>query len=210
MTKVLCLSIMTCVVVITSSCIPKGMELTKTREVPYIPTLEVVLANKIDLNVLLVLSPDYQNAKYDEQSCAVCARFIISIGHNLTLNSERVVNKVFENVTVVGRVPKEISQPWEVVLTPRVIKISDAYGESTMTILTEWTLHDDKGNIIWAKTVKGTGRSSDSKSFFPNQDEFMDKMAERAKLMLDDLFNNLTTALLTISERRRMPTSKAP
>lgn len=61
------------------------------------------------------------------------------------------------------------------------------FGAETLTVLLEWTLKDEQGNIIWLDTVKGEGEAP---ALFLESN-----LEQRSKAMLNDLFNKSFQAL---------------
>ncbi len=154
----------------------------------YSPPKELVsgygITNKVPMKVELYLSDELREAEWQRKGSTGSYRLVL--GEALARNAEVVTREVFAAVVVTGGSGGPGMAGINAVLIPRFVTAQQTaavlfVSVETLTVLLEWTLKDEKGNIIWVDTIKGEGDAS--------------TIEQRSKAMLDDLFHKSFTAL---------------
>ena len=161
------------------------------------------VAEKIDLNVALILTDNFRNAKYQREEMG--DKWIIPIGENLVHHSVELMNRVFAySVTLDESINKSPNKNIKYVMTPELIFFDWAFGafagsESKISICVKWTLTDTSGKTLWVETIKGIGIGKSGNIF--NGDERIKTKVQNA---LQDLFNNSQNAILSSKLLRKL------
>ena len=160
------------------------------REFPHYYAID----NKINLNVTLVQSEEFQKTKWEINAIDT---WQLDIGQQLAKNSNELASILFKNVITTDTATGKTNDQIDALLTPRVVAIEKSLGakkgdDSIITIVLEWKLEDKEKNLIWIDTVKGEGMST-----FSSDDEDANWM------LLADLFHNSFQAMKSSPEIRK-------
>src|SRR5438876_6755452 len=117
---------------------------------------------KISLKIALNLTDELRAAKW-EQRALIGGGIVMAVGTALTEDAPEFARNTFANVVEIKN-GNALSKPVDAVLTPKMAFIGMEYGqtmfsEDTLTLKLEWTLADPAGNVLWADTVTGLGKS---------------------------------------------------
>lgn len=120
-------------------------------------------ADKINLNVGLVLTPTYRATRWEFHGGGMTVLF--PIGDNLVTNSEYMASRLFASAQVLDAPVAPAGSSINAFLIPRVSAFEGSSGafawdKLVRTLIVEWTLKDSQGNVVWVDTVRGeaTGR----------------------------------------------------
>jgi hypothetical protein len=149
------------------------------------------LTKRIPLSVELYLSDELRaGVGYKPILGDALARYV---GVMLAHNAEAVTQEVFTAVVITGDSDVPGRAGSNAVLVPRVVTIeldpSAILGPETLTVLLEWKLQDEQGNIIWIDTVTGEG---EAETWIPLIKE---PRSNQIAAMFNDLFHKSFTAL---------------
>jgi hypothetical protein len=150
-------------------------------------------AQRIPINVALVLTEELRNAKLEDHVAG--DTLIIPFGEHLARNSESMAQRLFSAVTVQKDLSGVTDQDVAAALIPRMVFVEQSLGiwvwsDAMITMGLEWTLKDRQGAIVWIDTVKGTGTTNMGNAFTGRA-----RMRERAGLVVDDVFRKSFDAI---------------
>jgi len=116
--------------------------------------------NKINLKVELRLSKELRNAKWER---TIGDTYIIRLGKVLSDNAEMLVRNLFSDVCVTDAIQPPEAEV-DAIITPRMVSAERTrpmliFQQQRTTIMIEWTVKDANGNLIWADTITGEGKS---------------------------------------------------
>lgn len=147
---------------------------------------------KIPLNVGLIISPEFLDAKWEDSTR------VAKFGNALAANSEALAGQVFKSVELAKGF--ESKAGLDGFLIPKVSLIDSTYGfawdDLVLTLIVEWSLKDPNGKLIWVDTVKGQATSKSGS--FGHEKQF----TSRAKSAIDDLFLRSYEAMISSPEIR--------
>lgn len=117
---------------------------------------------KIPLSIALNLTDELRNSKW-EQKALTGGGTQMAVGPALAEDAPEFARSTFTDVVEInnGSPPPK---PVAAILTPKMAYVGMTYGQTmfsqdTITLKLEWTLADSAGNVLWADTVTGLGRS---------------------------------------------------
>ena len=160
--------------------------------------------NKIDMAVTLVITDDYRNAKWEEQT--MTDTFVLPIGENLVHHTERLIQSVFVHSVVSDAENKSFRNEKDVkyLLTPRVAYIEQSFGvtafsKATTSIAVEWALTRTTGEPVWVETINGVGVGQPGNVFTAGGQQ-----KRRFQAALQDLFQKSQEAMLSSPLLRKL------
>jgi len=117
---------------------------------------------KIRLKVALNLTDELRKAKW-EQRAMVGGSTIMAVVPALAEDAPQLAKNTFADVQEVNNGASP-ANPVDATLTPRMAFIGIDYGQTmfsndTITIKMEWSLASPAGDVLWADTITGLGRS---------------------------------------------------
>lgn len=117
-----------------------------------------------NLHILLVLPEEFRNAKWEGVNDPVSTA-VIPLGGALISNTKSMARALFQEVSIGTDNVVAANSSIDAVLTPKLISAerthpTTIFGQQTSTIILEWTLTDQKAQIIWVNTVKGQGQTA--------------------------------------------------
>lgn len=165
-----------------------------TYDAPQLTVAYYPEAHKMDLSVELLLTDEFQNAKWEDRG------FILPLGEALSRNAEAMSRAVFASVVVVRAEMPSKARNSDAILTPNMMSAqrtvgATAFSEQITTILLEWTLTDPDGKLIWVDTVQGEGIGLSGNVFTHEA-----KTREQADLALNRLFQSSAKAISSSPE----------
>jgi hypothetical protein len=156
--------------------------------------------HKLDLAINLLLTDEFTKSIYDKE--IVGEHYVFLLGAPLAVNAEAMTKEAFAEVTVT-RGTKPDAKGMDAVLTPSVAAIEHAMSvwaveDVEMTIDVRWTLTDPQGQVLWVRTVRGTGKHVLGNIL---TDE-AGKARKRVGKVIADLFTKSLLAITTAPELR--------
>lgn len=156
------------------------------------------LTNKIPLTVELYLSDELRAGAWQQKGSPQSSQTLFGeakarwLGVTLARNAELVTQAVFSAIVVTGGREVLGRAGGKAVLIPRIVTIEQVrlFDAVTLTVLLEWRLQDEYGNIIWMDTINGEG---ERKIFWSWEEKAGFKALHSA--MLNDLFHKSFSAL---------------
>jgi len=134
-----------------------GCSTTITEKTPARTFENYPAEQKINLNVGLVLTPEYRATKWEFHHGG--ATVLFPIGENLTTNSEYMAGQLFHSVQVTDAASVPAGSSINTFLIPQVKSFEGssgafAWSKLVRTLVVEWTLKDSQNNVIWVDTVR--------------------------------------------------------
>ena len=153
---------------------------------------------KIDMTVQLDLSDELLKTQWETGSGD---KIIIPIGDTIAYNSESLARTIFSNVIVVKNLPGSMEDKAAANLIPRVVSMKHTrplliFQDQQTTLTFNWTLKDDKGDIIWLKTI-----TAEAKSVMGGFTSGT-KSKEHVKILVNDLFKKSFDEISSAEEIR--------
>lgn len=163
-------------------------------------------ANKINLRVGLVLSPEYRATEWKFNYGGATWRF--PIGENLTTNSEYMARQLFSSVEVMDTASVSDGKNVNAFLIPQVKAFEGssgafAWSQAVRTLVVEWSLKDTKNNTIWVDTVRADAKGHLGTAFSQTKND--EKLVGKA---IDELFLKSYEAISQAPEIRTFATSQ--
>jgi len=148
---------------------------------------------KIRLDVALLIPEEIDKAKW-EAFISPVDRARISFGPLLRTNIENVARSAFSNVQLMAR--KEATPSAKAILTPKLVSIERTQpptigGDQTTTMILNWTLTSNRGDVVWAETVKG---ESTTKMGFNPKKSAKQQSEEAAQMLFRDSYAKLLSS----------------
>lgn len=154
--------------------------------------------DKIPLTVELYLSDELRAGVWQQKGSSQSYQTIFGeakarwLGVTLARNAELVTQTIFPAVVVTGGSEVPGMAGGNVVLIPRIVTIEQVrlVRAVTLTVILEWAMQDEHGNIIWVDTIRGEGEGE----IFWSWEEISGFKALH-KAMLNDLFHKSFSVL---------------
>ena len=161
---------------------------------PYEP-IAAQQIEKIDMPVLLCLTPEFSSAAYSD-----ARGFQVSLGPSLARNSETLARSVFASVEV--RTDGSCSSGGSAVLSPKVVSLKQTLPmmtwQPTVTeVIVEWSLRDVAGLPIWVATARGVQEMPIGTNF-----GYGEKAAAAFAVATDGMFRDVAVRLQALREQQ--------
>lgn len=152
--------------------------------------------NPIDLQVKLVITEEYRNAKYQHDI------FIIPIGENLVHHTVELMKNVFTHPMFKEDPIDPPREPAQYVMTPMLVQFDRAWGRHSLeevktSISVEWKLTNSAKDLIWIETVQGRAFN------IPDADRDEHRRTH-IKTALQDLFQKSQEVMLSSEFLRKL------
>jgi hypothetical protein len=119
-------------------------------------------SEKLPLNAVLVLTPDFCATKFTQGSFWTTGKETFEVGKEACADLEPALKSVFLTLSVASAPPESGSA--QVILTPRFVNghattAAIAFSNREMDVLLEWTVKDSAGRTLWLQTVQGSAQN---------------------------------------------------
>jgi hypothetical protein len=152
-----------------------------------VPTKPVVFppTNKMNMTVVLRLTEELCNAKYERQPTG--NHFILPIGSALCMNAEALARAVFTEARIIRDKDSSPGSETDAVLIPSLAAIerdrpATIFSTQTTSVLFNWSLNDTSGAPIWVTTIAGEGKGP------MGRPESTSAGLEQTEMVLKDVF----------------------
>jgi hypothetical protein len=198
-TRLIPLSVLASTCVLLSGCV--HMEHT-----PAVAFTDYPSAEKINLHVGLVLSPEYRSTEWKFKFGGDTWHF--PIGENLTTNSEYMARQLFSSFAELDTESATNGENVNAFLIPQVKAFEGssgafAWSEAVRTLIVEWSLNDLKNNPIWVDTIRADAKGKLGTAFTQTRND--EQLVGKA---IDQLFLKSYEAISQAPEIRKFATSQ--
>ncbi len=171
------------VILIFSGCMPK---------VTVVPVTDYPRIEKYDLRIGLEMTQTMctanWNLSYDGSSVLE-----YPLGDDFCLNAEKLAKALFTSVYTFDKSSNKSIDSVDAVLTPKIVTliVNTPSEEQTTTLIVEWSLKNNQGDIIWIDTITAQGKANRS------------KLQEQVQAVFEDLFHKSFEAISSSVEIKR-------
>lgn len=120
--------------------------------------------SSIDLNVALLLTPDFAHFIYQESPWG--KKTEVELGAAIVPHIETMAQKLFQSSTIISEMPAHLQLGMQAVLIPMIVDIRRPDAESgnmfspkTTFLKVKWILLNDQSDTVWVATITGAGES---------------------------------------------------
>lgn len=118
---------------------------------------------RIPARLGLVVNQELKDARMEKKT-SMGDKWVMPVGESVAHNAENLARNLFSEVHVAGSA-SELAGRSDAVLTPKVVYVnrtmgSTSFGESIVSVKTEWTLTDASGKLLWVDTITGESKGS--------------------------------------------------
>lgn len=143
--------------------------------------------SKVNLNVNVEITKNILEAKYKYMDFE---KFSYQLGDNLSKNIDGLSRNIFNKYSLSTEMGVQNAK-FDAILIPELIAIEGKAGmwasnDAETAIILQWTLKNQKGDILWVDTVKGVAVSSAGTGAGPNNFAVMSNM--RIDAAIKDVF----------------------
>ena len=165
--------------------------------------------DKINLHVVLVLTPEFSNFAW-EVGGGLSDTIRISMGESLSENAEALARAVYRDVTVTNVSKPSEKSDADAFLIPQANPMGDPTEESSVketkaSIEVVWTLLNPQNELVWVKPVEGVGYTKHGMSWTVKG--IMENMKVAANEAIDDLYLQSYDEMFNSVEIRNFTTS---
>ena len=161
----------------------------------------VVAQTKLDLNVALVLTPDFCGTVSKKGTWGINQEKF-KIGKAACEELEPAIQGAFHQVQRVEAPPPSSNN--QLVLLPRFVDASanqtlGAFSNRELVVLVEWTVRDQTGKTVWVETVQGSAKHHMGNTF-----TYQKNLKKIVTESVQDMANQSAAKMLAAPELRKL------